>query len=326
MRIVTPTEIEDVAWEGYLQPQGDVYRSGTTLPRVTLGEPEWCPAEQALESETGIAWTPLSADRRYALVRLACTLHRPREDRSRYTDARLQAYLRVMQSSGPGTVVAYDLYPQRRSAEQKGAFTFSLGPDLKFAEVVDLSLVQVGAEIEYRQVYPVIQAFGLGESNPYWQFTHHATHPLLGSQWVYALLSAPAGAGGVRLSLEIVATLETRYGPLRVGLPEEARAHISRTVVFGTASGLALDRQKRPIAAIRELLEAVFTPQSLRRFCQDRPAFQPLLKEFSPDHGLADMVDRVISFCERKMLWDELLAGVREENPRQYARFADQLR
>jgi hypothetical protein len=34
----------------------------------------------------------------------------------------------------------------------------------------------------------------------------------------------------VRLSLELTATLETRYGPLRAGLPEEARAHVSRTI------------------------------------------------------------------------------------------------
>ena len=44
------------------------------------------------------------------------------------------------------------------------------------------------------------------------------------------MLDAPEGAGGVRLSIELVATLETRYGPIRVGLPEEARAHVGRVI------------------------------------------------------------------------------------------------
>jgi hypothetical protein len=333
MRIITPTDIEEVAWDGYLQPQGEVYRKAASLPRVTLGEPVWWPAEQAMESETGKAWTPPAGDWRYLLVRLACTLHPPREEHSLYTEATLHAYLRA--ARGPGHVVAQDLYPQRRSAEQKGAFKFSLGSDLRFADAVDLSLMEVGAEIEYRQVFPVIQGFGLGESSPYWQFTRHATFPLLGCQYVYALLAAPAGAGGVRLSVEMVATWETRYGPLRVGLPEEARAHVSRTLAVAQAGPAAevlaqerpaIDADNPPIAVIRDLLEAAFTVQSLRRFCQDRPAFHPLLNQFSPEHGLDDMVERAIEYCGTLLLWEELLDGVQEASPRQYARFVERLR
>lgn len=71
----------------------------------------------------------------------------------------------------------------------------------------------------------------MGESHPSWQFAHHAAHPLLGCQSVYAVLDAPGDAGGVRLSVELIATLETRFGGIiRVGLPEEARAHVSRVI------------------------------------------------------------------------------------------------
>jgi hypothetical protein len=128
-------------------------------------------------------------------------------------------------------VVAHDLYPQRLTAETKGKFTVGLGPDLKFAEVFEASLFEVGAEIEYRKAFPIIQGYGLGESRPYWQFAHHAANPLLGCQSVYAVLAAPQDAGGVRLSVELIATLETRFGGIiRVGLPEEARAHVSRMI------------------------------------------------------------------------------------------------
>ena len=235
MHIITPTEIEHVAWEGYLEPLGETFK-GAPSPRVTLGEPAWWPAlrqaqdaaEQAMEGETGKKWTPPSGDRRYTLLRLACTLHPPAEARTLYKEATLTAYLRPRHDVGP--VVAHDLYPQRLTAEEKGTFKVGLGPDLKFAGLVDISLLEVGAEIEYQQVYPVIQGYGLGESRPYWQFAHHEAHPLLGCQSVYAVLDAPQDAGGVRLSVELVATLETRWGPITVGLPQEAQAHLSRTI------------------------------------------------------------------------------------------------
>jgi hypothetical protein len=229
MRIITPIEIEHVAWEGYLEPLAESFKGTESLPRVTLGEPAWWPAEQAMESETGKKWTPPTGDRRYTLLRLACTLHRPAEVRTLYKEATLTAYLRPRHDVG--RVVAHDLYPQRLTAEEKGTFKVGLGPDLKFAGLVDVSLLEVGAEIKYQQVYPVIQGFGLGESRPYWQFAHHEAHPLLGCQSVYAVLDAPQDAAGVRLSIELVATLETRYGGLiRVGLPQEAQAHLSRTI------------------------------------------------------------------------------------------------
>lgn len=329
MRIVTPIEIEEVAWDGYLQPQGEVIREVAALPRVTLGEPVWWPAEQAIEGETGVVWTPPAGDKRYTLVRLTCTLHPPREERSSYSEVTLTAYLRPVR--GGGHVVAHDLYPQRLSAEQKGTFTVGLGPDLRFSGLVDVSLLQVGAEIEYHQVFPVIQGYGLGESRPYWQFTGHSSHQLLGCQSVYILLATPVGAGGVRLSVELDATRKSRRSDiLRVGLPEKAWANVSRTIAFEAADGAldalradlpTIDPENPPVAAIRDLLESAFTVKTLNRFCWDHQAFRPLRKQFSPAHGLADIVDLVIEYCETSLLWDELLAGVQEVNPRQYARF-----
>jgi hypothetical protein len=227
MRIVTPTAIEHVAWEGHLEPLAETFKGPEALPRVTLGEPVSWPAEQALETETGKKWMPPAGGRTYTLLRLACTLHPPADARSTYTEATLTAYLRP--AHGSGSVVAHDLHPRQRSVEETGTVKVGLGPDLKFGPL-DVSLLEIGAEIEYPQVYRVVQGFGLGESRAYWQFTQHSAHPLLGCQSVYAVLDAPGEAGGVRLSVELTATLETRWGPLRAGLPQEAHAHLSRVV------------------------------------------------------------------------------------------------
>lgn len=87
----------------------------------------------------------------------------------------------------------------------------------------------------------------------------------------------------------------------------------------------SIDPDNPPIAAIRDLLEAAFTTSSLRRFCQDRPRFRSLVTRFSTSDGLSDMVERVIVFCDEYLLWDELLAEVKEVNPRQYKRFEPRL-
>ena len=65
------------------------------------------------------------------------------------------------------------------------------------------------------------------------------------------------------------------------------------------------------IAAIRKLLMAAFTPEDLRRFCQDRPLFRPIVTRFGVGHGFEDLVDRVIDYCDTHLLWPEFLAEVK---------------
>jgi hypothetical protein len=89
---------------------------------------------------------------------------------------------------------------------------------------------------------------------------------------------------------------------------------------------LHIDPDNVPYATIRDLLGAAFTPETLRRFCQDRPAFEPLLRRFSPAGGLVGLVDELLDYCRTELLWDDLLAEVAQVNPRQYARFESSLR
>ena len=78
--------------------------------------------------------------------------------------------------------------------------------------------------------------------------------------------------------------------------------------------------QAYDIAKIRQLLTEAFTPEELRRFCLDRPLFQPVVDRFGPAHGLDDMVDEVSDYCRTQLLFAPLLAELQAANPRQYAR------
>lgn len=221
MRIITPNTIEQVAWEGDLIPLEKRYLAEVS-GRLTLGEPTWWSPEQAMEVETAKKWAPPATDHNYRLVRLACNLHPPSHPRAHYKEAFLT--VRLASRHGNKQSVAHDLFPQRTTVSEKRMFGLKLSPEVKIAEVADLKLLEADVGIEYEQVYPVIQGFGLGESKPYWRFGDRPGSPLLGCQSVYFVMAAPQESDGVLLILEFTATMETRYGPIKLGLPEPMRA------------------------------------------------------------------------------------------------------
>ena len=229
MNIITPTKIDKILWEGSLKLIGD--SSATEVlhtARVTLGEPVSWPVERVLKGETVTPWMPPSKDQRYVLARLACMLHPLEDEGTRYSEATLTTFLRAC--SGTGPVVAYDLYPKNITAENKEKCCIRLGTDLKFSETMQAELPKVGAEIEFQKASPIVQAYGLGESHPYWRFRHHDEHPLFGTFFVYFVLAVPIDGIGIALGIELITLLQTRFGSIRLGLPEDAYAYIFRTI------------------------------------------------------------------------------------------------
>ena len=212
------------AWDGALEPLGDTFRGGAP-PRVTLGHPTTWDAAAAVKSELGRAWTAPTDDRSYTLIGLACTLHPPADDNDRYTEARFEAYLRPRY--GAGTAVAHDLFPLRQTVQDQGKAAVGLTPELKFAKAIEVKLLEIGVEKEFVAAFPVIQAFGLGEPNPYWRFQGHDQFPLQGSQKLYLLAAGPSDAPLV-LRLNLIATVQhRRWGLIRYGQPQTARDRLT---------------------------------------------------------------------------------------------------
>lgn len=89
---------------------------------------------------------------------------------------------------------------------------------------------------------------------------------------------------------------------------------------------MASDVQSYNIGAIRELLLAAFTPQELRRLCQDQEVLRPIVAGLGVKEGLDEMVDHIIDYCETRLLFGELMVAIRRANPRQYSRFESELR
>jgi hypothetical protein len=77
--------------------------------------------------------------------------------------------------------------------------------------------------------------------------------------------------------------------------------------------------------AIRNLIRDAFTVRELWRFCQDRPAFRPILTHCSPNPSLEDIVDALTEYCRTHVLFSELLLEIRQFNPQQYQRHRTRL-
>ena len=162
----------------------------------------------------------------YWLVRLACTLREPPGLRS-ITEAHQVLSLRPQNSQiANSSTYAYSLFPERLAVEDKTEFSISLGPEVKFADGSEFKVGQLGAKIDYRKVFPVIQSYGVGESDPYWIFKRHPKHPLEGSQFVYAVVVAKAGVTRIQAGVDIL--VETSV--MRFGMPREARKDMTFTI------------------------------------------------------------------------------------------------
>jgi hypothetical protein len=220
MHLALPDAITP-AWEGELElPATLKGGADAQRPQVTIGQPEFWPAAAVFDADT---WHPPRPDTHYWLLRLACTLH-PTSGSEHIREARQALALRPRTDhAAPASVYAFSLFPDRVTAEETREFTVSLGPELTFAPNTGISAGSVSSTLSYRTVFPVIQSYGAGEATPYWVFQRHASHPLTGSQFVYAILAAAHAAQGVRLAIDLVVTLEHRLGPIRFGLPREAR-------------------------------------------------------------------------------------------------------
>ena len=114
----------------------------------------------------------------------------------------------------------------------------------------------------------------------------------------------------------------------RLWLPETRRAIIAAALAHINALGHQPDRSDPgtySVAAICSLMRDSFTAQEIRRFCRDRPPFSPVLDQLSPSASLEDTIDVLVEYCNKRLLFAELLSEIQGFNPRQYDRYASQV-
>ena len=236
MYLSSPDRIESIAWEGELVPPETMRTALRTRPRAVIGQPEFWPAAEALANESlagplAQTWTPPAGDADFWLLRLASTVSEP-EGAQHLEKAELALYLRPKAAAMPDeSTYAYSLYPERESVDRESEWAAKLTPELKFETAsqtkVEVPIGELGATFVQRRAFPAITAYGAGTPAPYWELKSHASRPLAGVQYLWAVVAARRGSSGVRTSVTLTVTLRKDWQVFRLGVPIEEQKHLS---------------------------------------------------------------------------------------------------
>ena len=87
------------------------------------------------------------------------------------------------------------------------------------------------------------------------------------------------------------------------------------------------ESQRYNLSVIRDLLLSAFNPDELKElfYYSDNPELRDVVNQFLPGESLPAWVQKAVAFCERRDLVPQLLAEIKDANPRAYARFEDRL-
>ena len=202
-------------WEGELmRATGMLAVPGERLPALSIAKPAWW-SDQTLMGE---GWTPPPTGRRYGLARFAFSLRPAERQLPRYID--LVVYLHA---KGEGLrPIIFDLLPQAAKEEHDEAFAMGVSPDFKFTAPENAPVT-----LDLRQSILTVAADGKGENAAHWAFAVRSTSPFAGSQVMYTLVELLPGVEAARASLQLVAEIETPYGPVRGLLPSSQRTALT---------------------------------------------------------------------------------------------------
>jgi hypothetical protein len=90
---------------------------------------------------------------------------------------------------------------------------------------------------------------------------------------------------------------------------------------------VAEESQRYDLRAIRQLLLTAFTAEELSDlfYFSKTPELREVPNEFAPGDSLPTMVRKAVRYCDLRYLLGELLAEVKEANPRAYEKFGGTL-
>jgi hypothetical protein len=221
-----PAEPKECLWSGTLGmrpdleevvPRGlgrrlDIESMAGDLPSVSIGRPEVLRAAHAVAPEGFEHVEPKD----FYLIRLWCSFLGFRTDLV-FDHAHFKIAL-ASPEADKGAVVAHDLYPSEVMHSVKRNVSFTLSPELKFAEIGG-KLGGVDYGFEYEELQPSIVAVGQGEATPSWMFAATRASRLLGGKALHMMVAAPAGTPSAVAKLDLVVHV-TKPGflPLPLGI------------------------------------------------------------------------------------------------------------
>lgn len=216
--------------EGQLRSSSIRQQLSDMAPMVTLGQPQcWNLATMAQEKGELLPaeMSLLLREADFYLLQLASSFHPQRHARVMW--ARVDIYLQP--TAGEHSPLAFDLYPREIYQKPNDDWKIAIDPSLSFAAFgakVEGKLGQVLTTINFRQLDPVVVAYGLLQPNCGWDYQRSHEKPLEGIQVGYLIVKKPHGAGAVRMIMDVKAEVSTPSGLFGMRVTEQDKAQ--RTV------------------------------------------------------------------------------------------------
>lgn len=225
MWLQVPETIENILWEGTLEPatdeaakqlarawvaheiKGNLPQSIQDLPIVSIGQPEVWSLEQVFPPKklpSALQSKLKEAD--FYFVRMACSF-RSKRDNIQVEWARFLVHL--LPDTAGRQPIAFDLHPLQVTQEVRRNVKVSLSPTLKFQEA-EGSFGGVEFGFEYPELQPLINAEGAGEPNPNWDYQEARGVRVQGSKWMHLLVKVPKGTPSGRANLDLTADVQMK--------------------------------------------------------------------------------------------------------------------
>ena len=184
MWLRAPEVVEDVLWEGMLEPetdeavertrreldthrnQAELQEALRNLPTVSIGRPEVWSLPELYPEKMPHLLKVRSEEVNFYLVRAVCSF-RPMRETISLSWARF--LVRLLPDPNEHQPIAYDIYPKEVHQEVKHHVKVSLSPTLNFQELqAGVGGVEFG--LEYPELQPIVSASGLGERLVDWSY------------------------------------------------------------------------------------------------------------------------------------------------------------
>lgn len=174
------------------------------LPAASIGQPEvWELSELYPQGQIPPAIRVKMDEADFYLVRGTCSL-RP-EGGFKVTRAVFQ--IGLAPDDDGRQPHAFDLYPLETVRETARTKKVTLDPSLKFKEI-EASVGSLEFGFEYPELEPEVSAFGVGESQPSWEYRRTRGTTVQGSKLAYLLIAAPKGMPKGKAALGLTADVE----------------------------------------------------------------------------------------------------------------------
>jgi hypothetical protein len=225
-----PETVEDVLWEGMLEPETDEAVRRTqqdldtrrsqvdlqdelrNLPLISIGHPVVWPLSELYAPDNMPRLLKVRSEEvDFYLMRTVCSF---RPMRKTISLAWARFIVRLLRDANEQQPIAYDLFPKEVYQEVQRHIKVSLSPTLTFQELqVGVGGVEFG--LEYPELQPRVSAFGIGESAASWDYAEASGITLQGSKTMYLLVEAPKEMSSAWVSLDLVADVVLHGSLLR---------------------------------------------------------------------------------------------------------------